>query len=93
MPRVKRVEEKINAVEGFNVVIRRERKDVRGDASLPTQYAGQRMTKNAASVSDFKSKFQRQYPGYDVDVLKADGRKAPGQMKLASVRDTYLGED
>ena len=51
------------------------------------------MTKNAASVSDFRDKFQRQYPGYNVDVLKGDGSKAPGQMKLSTVRDTYLDEE
>ena len=71
MPFVKNVEKKIYDVEGFEVTIRRDGKDVRGDASLPTQYAGLRMTKNAASVSDFRDKFQRQYPGYNVDVLKA----------------------
>ena len=93
MPFVKNVEKKIYDVEGFEVTIRRDGKDVRGDASLPTQYAGLRMTKNAASVSDFRDKFQRQYPGYNVDVLKGDGSKAPGQMKLSTVRDTYFDEE
>lgn len=93
MPFVKNVEKKIYDVEGFEVVIRHGGKDVRGDATLPTQFAGQRMTKNSASVGDFRNKFQRQYAGYDVDVLKADGSKAPGQMKLSTVRDTYLEED
>lgn len=93
MPLVKNIEKKIYEVEGFEVIIRHEGKDVRGDATLPTQYAGQRMTKNAASVSDFRNKFQRQYAGFGMDVLKADGSKAPGQMKLSTVRDTYLEED
>lgn len=93
MPKVKNVEKKIYDVEGFEVVIKHEGKDVRSDASLPTQYAGQRMTKNSASVSDFNEKFQRQYPGYTVDVLKSDGSKAAGQTKLSTVRDTYLGDE
>ncbi|MEG0836008.1 MAG: hypothetical protein RR063_11250 [Anaerovoracaceae bacterium] len=93
MPQVKNVEKKIYDVEGFEVTIRFDGKDVRGDASLPTQFAGQRMTKNAASVSNFREKFQRQYPGYNVDVLKGDGMKAAGQTKLSTVRDTYLNEE
>ena len=93
MPKVKNIEKKIYDVEGFEVVIKHEGKDVRSDASLPKQYAGQRMTKNSASVSDFKEKFQRQYPGYTVDVLKSDGSKAAGQTKLSTVRDTYLDDE
>lgn len=93
MPLVKNIEKKIYDVEGFEVTIRHDGKDVRGDATLPTQFAGQRMTKNSASVSDFRNKFQRQYAGYNVDILKGDGSKAPGQMKLSTVRDTYLDEE
>ena len=51
------------------------------------------MTKNAFSVNDFKNKLKKQYPGYDLDVLKADGNKATGQTKLSTVRDTYLSEE
>ena len=93
MPLVKNVEKRIFEVEGFQVTVRRDGKDVRGDSSLPTQFNGMRMTKNSSSVSDFKEKFQRQYAGYSVDVLKNDGTKAPGQMKLSTVRDTYLTEE
>lgn len=93
MPKVKNVEKKIFDVEGFEVTIRCGGKDVRSDASLPKQYAGQRMTKNSASVSEFKEKFRRQYPGFTVDVLKNDGLKASGQMKLSTVRDTYLDDE
>lgn len=90
MPLVKNAEKRICEIEGFEVTIRYAGKDVRSDASLPTQYAGIRMTKNSASVNDFRQKFQCQYPGYDIDVLKGDGTKAPGQMKLETVRNTYL---
>ncbi len=93
MPLVKNVEKKIYEVEEFEVVIKNAGKDVRGDASLPAQYSAQRKSRNAFSVSDFRDKFKRQYPGYDVDVLKADGTKASGQTKLATVRDTYLLDD
>lgn len=92
MPLVKNIERYIYSVEGFEVVILRNGKNVRGDASLPKQYEAVRMTRNAFSVSDFREKFQRQYAGYSVDVLKGDGTRAPGQMKLSTVRDTYLEE-
>lgn len=90
MPKVKNVEKKIYDVEGFEVRITKDGKDVRGDASLPNQYQAHRMSKNAFSVKDWKEKFHRQYPGYEADVLKADGGKASGQTKLSTVRDTYL---
>ena len=92
MPLVKNIERYIYSLEGFEVVIIRNGKNVRGDASLPKQYEAVRMTRNAFSVSDFREKFQRQYAGYSVDVLKGDGTRAPGQMKLSTVRDTYLDE-
>ena len=90
MPLIKNVEKRIYDIEGFEVIIKYNGKDVRGDASLPTQYFAERMTRNSFSVSDFCEKFQNQYPGYSVDVLKSDGAKASGQTKLATVRDTYL---
>jgi hypothetical protein len=93
MPLVKNVEKKIYDIEDFDVVILRDGKDVRGDASLPTQFAGQKRTKNSATVADFRAKFQRQYPGYSVNVLLANGDVAPGQTQLGTVRDTYIGEE
>lgn len=93
MPTVRSVEKKIYDLEKFKVIIRFEGKNVRSDASLPTQYIGQRMTKSSATVSDFRRKFQRQYPGYHVDVLLSNGQAAFGQMQLKTVRSTYLEED
>lgn len=93
MPQVKNVEKKIYDVEGFEVVIRHDGKDVRGDKDLPVQYKGIRMTRNSFSVSEWKEKFKKQYPGFDVDVLKNDGSKASGQTKLSTVRDTYLSDE
>lgn len=90
MPKVKNIEKKIYDVEGFEVTIRHDGKDVRGDMIMPVQYQGERMTRNSFSVSEWKGKFNKQYPGYEVDVLKNDGTKASGQTKLSTVRDTYL---
>lgn len=93
MPKVRNIEKKIYDVEGFEVVVKKDGKDVRGDATLPCQYKAERMSKNSYSVKEWKEKFRRQYAGYEIDVLKADGSKASGQMKLSTVRDTYLEED
>lgn len=68
MPRVKNIEKKIYDVEGFEVVIKKDGKDVRGDAVLPNQYQVERMSKNSYSVKEWKEKFHKQFPGYDVDV-------------------------
>ena len=93
MPQVKNVEKKIQKIEGFKVHFLHSGKNVRSDAELPVQYASKKMAKNSYTVSDFKNKIQRQYAGYEFDVLKADGKKASGQTKLSTVRDTYLPEE
>lgn len=93
MPFVRNVERHIYDVEKFEVTIRYDGKDVRGDAQLPKQYEANRMTRNAASVKDFRDKFQKQFPGYVIDVLKGDGSKASGQTKLSTVRDTYIDDE
>ena len=92
MPLVKNIEKRIFNIEGFEVNILYNGKNVRGDASLPTQYYAERMTRNSFSVSDFREKFQNQYPGYSIEVLRADGKKVSGQTKLSTVRDTYLND-
>lgn len=90
MPKVSIVEKRIFEIEGFQVDIEMNGRNVRDDLILPKQYEAERMTKNSMTVSDWKNKFRRQYPGYDVAVYKNDGSKASGQMKLSTVRDTYL---
>ena len=93
MPLVRNVEKKIHEVEGFKVHFVHAGKNVRSDAEIPSQYGAKKMSKNSYTVSDYKTKLQRQYPGYEFTVLKADGKKASGQTKLATVRDTYLTDD
>lgn len=92
MPKVSFVEKRILEVEGFQADILKNGKNVRGDLILPKQYEVARMSKNSMTVSEWKDKFKRQYPGYDVVVYKNDGSKASGQTKLSTVRDTYLDE-
>lgn len=94
MPKVNIVEKRIFDIEEFQVVIRGQNgKDKRGDFVLPKQYVAERKTRNSHSVSQWKSKFQEQFPGYEVDVLLGNGDKARGQMLLSTVRDSYLTED
>ena len=57
MPKVKFVEKTIFNIEGVNVIIMKDRKDVRGDASLPTNYRVGKMTKNSANVAFLKEKW------------------------------------
>jgi len=95
MPKVSNVEKKIKEKEGFAVHFLNPEtgRNLRGDAELPTQYAAKKMTRNSFTVSDFKIKLRTQYAGYDVVVCKSDMSKAPGQMKLSTLRDTYLPEE
>lgn len=90
MPKVSIIEKRIFEVEGFQVDIVKEGKNVRSDLQLPKQYAAERMTRNSMTVSDWRDKFKTQYVGYDAVVYKNDGSKASGQTKLSTVRDTYL---
>ena len=90
MPQIKNIENRIFDVEGFEVIIMKDGKNIRSDAVLPVQYNAQRMTKNAATVGDFKAKFRSQFPGFDVEVLMGNGTTAFGQTLLSTVRDSYL---
>ncbi|MCW7999994.1 hypothetical protein CFK35_19225 [Clostridium sp. cpc1] len=93
MPRVEFVEKTIYKKEGLDVKFFKEKKDVRGDASLPTNYKSGRMTKNSATVSEFKEKLKKQFPGYDFEVYDVEGNKQRGNILLSNVRDTYVDEE
>lgn len=90
MPKVSIVEKRIFEIEGFQVDIIKDGKNVRGDLQLPKQYSADRMTRNSMTVVDWRNKFKTQYPGFDAVVYKNDGNKTSGQTKLSTVRDTYL---
>lgn len=90
MPKLEIVEKRVFNVEGFQVVFKDNGKDMRGDKMMPKQYEAERMTRNSFSVGEFKAKVEKQFPGYEIDVLNSDGTVARGQTKLATVRDTYL---
>lgn len=90
MPRVDFIEKTIFNIEYFYVNIKKDGRNVRSDAVLPINYVAERMTKNAMNVSSFREKFNKQFPGYDVDVLFPDGTVANGNTLLGTVRDRYL---
>lgn len=93
MPKVSIVEGRIFHIEGFQVQIMASDKDVRGDKQLPKQYDADRALKNTATVSSWKQlRFYRQFPGYDVNVLYADGAIARGNTTLGKVRDSYMDD-
>lgn len=93
MPKVSIVEKRIFEVEGFQVDITKDGRNVRGDFVLPKQYEAARMSKNSMTVSEWRDKFKKQYPGFDAIVYKNSGDKSSGQTKLCTVRDTYLEDE
>jgi len=97
MPKVSKVEGDIFKSEGFKVTLRhQDGTDVRADkaSAIKPYKKPKKMAKNSFSVKDwYKKRFLKQYPQFLVDVLKANGKKASPNTKLATVRDTYLPED
>jgi hypothetical protein len=93
---IKQVEARIAHVEGFNVRIRhgRDGRDVRSDKGNVKQYSFKRALKHSKSVKDWREgRFVRSYPGYAVEVLRADGSVAHGRSLLGNVRDGYLDSE
>ena len=52
MPKVSIVEKRIFEIEGFQVDIIKDGRDVRGNMQLPKQYEAERMTRNSMTVGD-----------------------------------------
>ena len=92
MALLKNVERKIWTVEDFDVTIKHDDgRDMRGDRDGIPMYGYERKAKNAMTVADWKGqRFRPAYPGFEIDVLYADGTPAPGNTLLATVRDSYV---
>lgn len=92
MATVRAVEGRIEKVEGFSVrILHVTGTDMRSDRSGVPQYPYERALRNSASVRDWRQgRFLQTYPGFDVEVLDARGRKVHGGTLLSTVRDTYL---
>ena len=91
MATVRSVERQIKRLEGFAVrFLHPDGHDVRGDRSHMPGYDNRRMAPNAFRVSQWiERRFRPKYPGFGVEVLKADGTKAHGNTRLSSVRAGY----
>lgn len=88
MPSLKNIEGSIRALEGFAVAIQPAAAARR---NLPDYDYG-RAARAAFTVADWKRvRFEQLYPDLDVDVLRADGRKARPAMTLERLRAEYEG--
>lgn len=92
MSTVANVERKIRRVEGFAVRILHLRgADVRGDRTGLPQYSYHRAADNDFTVEQWKAtRFRPSYPGFEVDVVDRRRNSVQGNMKLGTIRDTYL---
>ena len=87
----RQLERDIERFERFSVRIRhgRDRRDVRSDKKNLPGYAArwERVARNAHTVADWKRlRFDPNFPGFEVDVLRADRRVAHGKTSLAKLR-------
>lgn len=90
MPKVKNVEKQIRKIEGFDVNFTRDGKNVRGDKKGFNQWDGKKQSKNNMTACKFEQKFQKRYPGYDVEILDGNGDVVTrGQTNLGTIRDSY----
>lgn len=91
MVQVKNVEKKIWDVQDFDVDFKHpDGASVRGDKKDMPQYPKKNASKNDMTVKEWKDgHFKKIYPGFDCDVLLADGSVAHGSTKLGTVRDSY----
>ncbi len=82
----------IFAREGFSIVVKNKKTGKRiklGRNGVLGLYPYGRKLKNSATVADWRTRFENDYPGYTCDVLGADGKRATGQMLLETVRASY----
>ena len=85
------MELRISQIEGFRVAVQHlHGANVRSDrAGLPA-WPYERAAKDSWTVDKWKrERFALRYPGFNVEVLDADGNAVAGQTRLETVRDTY----
>ena len=87
------VNRQIRTREGFDVKIKRDGRVINKNSQLPPYDRWEKALRGDKSVEFWKNKrFFVCFPGYEVDVLKADGTVARGNNFLNTVRDSYLDE-
>ena len=94
MALVKNVEKRIYDIEGFEVDIKQNGRNMRDDRDIPMYPAYERMARNSMTVEEWKNRrFRPNYAGLDVDVKNGNGDAVAGQTQLGTVRDSYAVED
>jgi len=93
MATIERVENQIARIEGFSAVfLTEDHRDLRGDRTGIPGYAN-RFRKKAPgrmTVEAWKARrFRAIYPGFEVEVLMANGLPARGNTFLETVRVSY----
>ena len=91
MPSIERIAAEIQEFEGFAVRIRPIAKTSPPKTNLRSYARNhERIARASFSVADWRRRrFDDVYPGYDVDVLLADGRPAGPRTLLSKVRASY----
>lgn len=81
-------------LEDFDVQIFRDGKPVDPKTNGLPKYGFEKKAKGAMTVEEWRTKrFAPTYPGYECEVLYADGKQANGNAKLETVRATYEAEE
>ncbi len=94
MPTIEKLAREIRDFEGFDVRIRRSPAtgDGNSDRHNVPGYKRRynRIAWNTFTVNDWRRRrFDNDYPGFTVDVLKPDGSVATGKTGLAKLRALY----
>jgi hypothetical protein len=80
-------------LEGFDIVIMQNGQPVSPKSNGGIgRYPYENKAKHSMTVAEWRTRFEREYPGYTCDVLLSDGNCATGQMKIRTVRETYEEE-
>jgi len=92
MASIKTVERQIGNLEGFDVrfCYPNNGGDVRSDKANIPSYPFARSARGAINVKTWKDqRFSQTYPGFNYQVLDANGNDCHGAMLLSTVRDSY----
>ena len=95
MIKIGTIEKKIRKVEDVDVSFVQNGINVRSDARIDAEnYKYKNKIKNSATISQFKKRLKKQYPGYEFEVKDGDGNvQKSGHKQMGTVRDSYLGEE
>jgi hypothetical protein len=91
MSTVRTVERQIQRTEGFVAhVLHPDGRDVRGDRDHLPSYPFTKKAAGTATVADWRrARFTMRYPGFEVEVVDAQGHPVHGATLLRTVRATY----